>query len=193
VLNLNYYPAFGVTRFSTAWRAVTNPWAMVRSYAFVGLTTAVVVCGATGAFYAHRVKVLEEQLQQAHRSPQQLSPTAARAIVTYALLPDEQRVRGTTRGEIPEISLRLRSSAVALELPLSQAVASASYTAELKTFAGDRTLVTQNFLQPTQSDGGWTVEIVFPADLLKPDTYYTIHLHSPDRTDHFTFKAVAGQ
>jgi hypothetical protein len=37
------------------------------------------------------------------------------------------------------------------------------------------------------------VEIVLPADLLKPDTYYTVHLHSPDRTDHFTFRVVADQ
>jgi len=192
VLSLNYQPRFGVKRFSTAWHALTNPGA-VRSYALAGLTIALVVCGAAGAFYAHRVKVLEQQLQQAHGSPQQLLPTAARAIVSYALIPDEQRVRGPGRGDIPEISLRLQSSAVALELPLSRSAVSAGYSAELKTFAGDRTLVTQNFLQATRSDAGWTVEIVLPTDLLKPDSYYTVHLHSPDTTDHFTFKAVAGE
>jgi hypothetical protein len=168
-----------------------NSGAKTRSYALATLTIAVVVCVAATAFYAHKIKVLEQQLQQAHRSPQQLSPTAARAIVSYALIPDRQRVRGNAPADIPEISLRLHSSAVALELPLSQAVVSASYSAELKTFTGDRTLMTQSFLRPAQTDAGWTVEIVLPADLLKPATYYTVHLYSTDSADSFTFKAVA--
>jgi hypothetical protein len=192
VLSLNYYPRFSAAPFSTAWRAFTNASA-VRSYALAGLTTALIVCGAAGVFYAHRASVLEQQLRQAHRNPQQLSPTAARAIVSYTLVPDDLRVRGSMTGGIPEISLRLHSSAVALELPLSEAPASGGYSAELKTFAGNRTLVTQNSLKPTRSDTGWIVEIVFPADLLEPDSYYTVHLHSPDTTGHFTFKAVAGQ
>jgi hypothetical protein len=192
VLSLDYHPKFSTAPFSTAWGALTNTSA-VRSYVLAGLTTALIVCGAAGVFYAHRASVLEQQLRQAHRNPQQLSPAAARAIVSYTLVPDEQRVRGPMTGGIPEIPLRLRSSAVALELPLSGAPASDGYSAELKTFAGDRTLASQNFLKPSRSDAGWMVEIVFPADLLEPDSYYTVHLHSPDTTYHFTFKAVAGQ
>jgi hypothetical protein len=192
-LSLNYTPALFATRLSTTARKLANSGARVRPYAFAALTIALVVWGAAGAFYAHRAKVLEGQLQQTRRNPQQLSPTAARAIVSYALIPDEQRVRGTAPADIPEISLRLRSSAVALELPLSRVLESPSYSAELKTFSGDRTLMTQNSLQPTRTDVRWKVEIVVPADLLRPDTYYTVHLHSPEATDHFTFKAVAGQ
>jgi hypothetical protein len=193
VLSLNYDPTFRVALLSGAWRHLINSRTKFRSYAFAGLTLALLVWGVAGAFYAHRSMVLEQQLQKARRNPQQLSPTAARAIVSYALIPDEQRVRGTAPADIPEISLRLHSSAVALELPLSRGVTSASYSAELKTFTGARTMMTQNFLQPTRTDTGWTVEVVLPADLLKADTYYTVHLHSPGTTDHFTFKAVAGQ
>jgi hypothetical protein len=54
-------------------------------------------------------------------------------------------------------------------------------------------LMTQNFLQPTRIENGWIVEIVVPVDLLKVDTYYTVHLHSSDRTDRFTFKVVDRQ
>jgi hypothetical protein len=192
-LSLNYYPTSFVWRFSTAWREFMNSGAKRRSYAIAALTIALVVCAAAAAFYALKVKVLEQQLQQAHRRPQQLSPTAARAIVSYALIPDGQRVRGNAPAYIPEISLRLHSSAVALELPLSQVVPYASYSAELKTFTGDRTLMTQSFLRPAQTDAGWKVEIVLPADLLKPDTYYTVHLYSTDSADSFTFKAVTDQ
>jgi hypothetical protein len=50
--------------------------------------------------------------------------------------------------------------------------------------------MTQNFLQPTRAENGSIVEIVVPVDLLKADTYYTVHLHSSERTDRFTFKVV---
>ena len=91
---------------------------------------------------------------------------------------------------IPEISLNLGSAAISLELPTGQSTAAKSYTAELKTFTGNQTLMTQNILAPVRSDSGESVEIIVPADLLKADTYYTVHLNSSDRTDHFTFKVV---
>ena len=86
--------------------------------------------------------------------------------------------------------MSLRSAAISLELPLGQSTGTGSYTAELKAFTGDQTLMTQNVLKSVRSDGGETVEIIVPADLLKADTYYTVHLHLSDRTDHFTFKVV---
>jgi hypothetical protein len=149
--------------------------------------------GVAGAFYSHKVKELEQKLQLARRNQQQLSPTSARAIISYALIRDDQRVRGTETTGIPEISLHLHSPAISLELPLTSTTGSPSYSAELKTFTGDQTLMTQNFLQPTRIENGSIVEIVVPVDLLKIDTYYTVHLHSSDRTDRFTFKVVDRQ
>jgi len=146
--------------------------------------------GVAGAFYSHKVKELEQKLQLARRNQQQLSPTAARAIVSYALIRDDQRVRGSETIGIPEISLHLHSPAISLELPLTSIAGTPSYSAELKTFKGDQTLMTQNFLQPTRTENGSIVEIVVPVDLLKADTYYTVHLHSSGRTDRFTFKVV---
>jgi len=146
--------------------------------------------GVAGTFYAHKVKELEQKLQLARRNQQQLSPTAARAIVSYALVRDDQRVRGTETAGIPEISLHLHSPAISLELPLTSTTGASGYSADLKTFTGDQTLMTQNFLQPTRTENGSIVEIVVPVDLLKADTYYTVHLHSSDRTDRFTFKVV---
>jgi hypothetical protein len=107
------------------------------------------------------------------------------------LIRDDQRVRGSGTVPIPEISLSLRSAAIGLELPIGQSTGTETYTAELKAFTGDQTLMTQNVLRPVRSDGGETVEIIVPADLLKANNYYTVHLHSSDRTDHFTFKVVS--
>lgn len=193
MLSLNYHPKFQLTRLSTAWRDFPKSGRTIRSYAFAGLAMALIGWGVAGAFYTHKVKVLEQKLQQAHRDQQQLLPTAARAIISYTLTPDDQTVRGVETAGIPEISLRFHSPAVSLELPLSRTTEAPSYSAELKTFTGDRTLMTQNFLQPTRTKAGSVVEIVLPADLLKADTYYTVHLHSSDTTDHFTFKVVADQ
>ncbi len=193
ILSLNYQPNFQLTRPWAAWPDVRGYWRTIRAYALAGMAVALMGWGVAGAFYAHKVKVLEQQLQQDRRNQLQLLPTAARAIVSYTLTRDEERVRGIETAGVPEISLRLHSSAVSLELPLSQTVEADRYSADLKTFTGDRTLMTQNFLRPMRTDAGWVVEIVLPAGLLQADGYYTVHLHSSDRTDRFTFRVVADQ
>lgn len=192
-LSVNYHPKFQLARLLTAWRDFGNAGRTIPSYALAGLAMALIGCGLAGAFYAHKVKVLEQKLQQAHRDQQQLLPTAARAIISYTLTRDDQRVRSVEAAGIPEISLRLNLTAVSLQLPLSRTTETRSYSVDLKTFTGDRTLMTQDFLQPTRTNAGSVVEIVLPAELLKADTYYTVHLHSSDTIDHFTFKVVADQ
>jgi hypothetical protein len=190
ILSLSYHPQFQWTHPWTAWREFADFRITLRAYVLAGLAMALLGWGVAGAFYSHNVKDLEQKLQLARRNQQQLSPTAARAIISYALIRDDQRVRGTETAGIPEISLHLHSPAISLELPLIPTAKDSSYSAELKTFTGDQTLMTQNFLQPRRTDSGSVVEIVVPVDLLKTDTYYTVHLHSSDRTDRFTFKVV---
>jgi hypothetical protein len=190
ILSLNYRPPFQWTRPWGARRELASFRMTLRAYALAALAMALIGWGVTGAFYSHKVKELEQELQLARHNQQQLPPTAARAIISYALIRDDQRVRGTDTAGIPELSLRLHSQAISLELPLVPAAQSLGYSAELKTFKGDQTLMTQNFLRPTQTENGSVVEIVVPADLLKADIYYTVHLHSSDRTDRFTFKVV---
>ncbi|MBZ5489491.1 MAG: hypothetical protein LAO76_00995 [Acidobacteriia bacterium] len=190
ILSLNYHSAFQLTRPWMAWRELASFRITLREYVLAGLAIALIGWGLATAFYSHKVKELEQKLELARRSQQQLSPTAARAIISYALIRDDQRVRGTETAGIPEISLHLHSPAISLELPLTPTAKDSTYSAELKTFTGDQTLMTQNFLQPTRADNGSVVEIVVPVDLLKADTYYTVHLHSSDRTDRFTFKVV---
>jgi hypothetical protein len=192
MLSLKYHPRFQLTRPLMAWRDFRNSRPTIRSYAFAAVAMAIIGCVVASLFYAHKIKVLERELQQAHRNQQQLAPTAARAIISYTLTRDDQRVRGTETAGIPEISL-LHSPAVSLELPLPPTAEARSYNAEVKTFTGDQTLMTQNFLQAMRTDEGPVVAIVLSADLLKADTYYTVHLHSSDRIDHFTFKVVATQ
>jgi hypothetical protein len=190
ILSLNYHARFQWTRPLIAWREFASFRITLRAYVLTGLAMALIGWGVAGTFYAHKVKELEQKLQLARRNQQQLSPTAARAIVSYALIRDDQRVRGTETTGIPEISLHLHSPAISLELPLTSTTGASGYSAELKTFTGDQTLMTQNFLQPTRTENGSIVEIVVPVDLLKADTYYTVHLHSSGRTDRFTFKVV---
>jgi hypothetical protein len=191
-LSLKYKQSFPLVRLSSDWRDFRMSRWTIRSYALAAVAMVIIGWGVAGVFYAHRIKMLEQELKQAHRNQQQLAPTAARAIISYTLTRDDQRVRGAETAAIPEISL-LHSPAVSLELPLPPTAESSSYSAEVKTFAGDQTLVTQSFLQTTRTDTGQVVAIVLPADLLKADTYYTVHLHSSDRTDRFTFKVVANQ
>jgi hypothetical protein len=194
ILILNYQPKFQLARPSLAWQRIKASGKTVRAYALAALVTGVVGWAVAGAFYSHKIRVLEQQLQQAHGNPQQVLPTAARAILSYRLTSDDQTVRGGGTSGVPEISLQPHPSAISLELPLRKAAArTESYSAELKTFAGDRTLITQNFLPATTTDSGPVIELVVPADLLKVGTHYTVLLHSSDRTDHFTFKVVNGQ
>jgi hypothetical protein len=192
ILSLNYNARFQWTRPRIAWRDFRNSRPTILSYAFAAVAMAIIAWGGAEIFYAHKIKVLEQELQQAHRNQQQLAPTAARAILSYTLTRDDQRVRGIETAGIPEISL-LHSPAVSLELPLPPTAEASSYSAEVKTFTGDQTLMTHNFLQATGTGAGPVVTIVLPADLLKADTYYTVHLHSSDRTDRFTFKVVSNQ
>jgi hypothetical protein len=193
ILRLNYHAAFQWTHPWTAWREFADFRITFRAYVLAGLAAALIGWGVVGAFYLHKVKELEQKLQLARRNQQQLAPTAARAIISYALIRDDQRVRGTETTGIPEISLHLHSPAISLQLPLTPAAKDSRYNAELKTFTGDQTLMTQNFLQPTRTENGSMVEIVVPVDLLKVDTYYTVYLHSSERTDRFTFKVVDRQ
>lgn len=190
ILALAFRPRVRWTRPWLIWRELADGRPTIRTYALAGLAMALLGAAVTGAVYSYKMKVLEQRLQQAQRSQQQLAPTAARAIISYTLIRDDQRVRGSQTVPIPEISLSLRSAAISLELPLGQTTRTGSYTAELKAFTGEQTLMIQNVLRPARSDGGETVEIIVPADLLTANTYYTVHLHSSDRTDHFTFKVV---
>ncbi|MGH9566924.1 MAG: hypothetical protein ACRD4I_13125, partial [Candidatus Angelobacter sp.] len=190
ILAMTFQPWVRWTRPWLAWREFASGRPTIRAYAITGLAMALLGAGVTGAVYSYKLKVLEQKLQQAQRSQQQLLPTAARAIVSYRLVRDDQRVRSSGTAPIPEISLRLHSAAISLEIPLGQSTRAESYTAELKAFTGDQTLMTQNVLRPVRSDGGEAVEIIVPADLLKAHTYYTVLLNSFDRTDHFTFKVV---
>src|SRR5260370_15298996 len=162
----------------------------IAAYALAGFTMVLIGWGLATTFYGHRIKLLEQQLNKAHVNQSKLPPTAARAIMSYTLTSDAQRVRGPEMAGIPEIPLRLHSPAISLELPVSGTREAGGYSAELKTFSGDQTLLTISFLQARRTDAGSSVELLVPSDPLKADTYYTVHLHSLKSTDHFTFTLV---
>jgi len=192
ILSLNYEPRFMFTRTWVAWRARRILRRAVRWYAMAAVVAALIGWGSARFFYLHQIRSLEEELQKTQHD-HTLSPSAARAIVSYVLTRDDLRVRAMEGDGVPEISLRLHSPAISLELPLQAIPAAQSYTADLKTFAGDRTLMTQNFLQPVRTENGEAIEIVVPSDFLRAGDYYTVHLRSSDRTDLFSFKVTLGK
>ena len=191
ILTLKYRPRFKWAHPLASLREFGLPTRTTWANATAGVVAALIGWTAAAAFYSHRVEVLNRKLHEAQANHQQLLPISARAIVSYTLIPDDQRVRGEETSSIPEISLRLHTPAISLQLHLSQnQPTSSSYSAELKTFGEEQTLLTENYVRPTPTHGGSIVEIVVPTDLLKAGVYYTVYLHSGDRTGHFTFKVV---
>src|SRR5260370_5283310 len=191
ILTLDYHP-----RMQLGWpwdltRVPKAPGRAIAAYALAGFTMVLIGWGLATTFYGHRIKLLEQQLNKAHVNQSKLPPTAARAIMAYTHRSDAPRDRGSEMAGLPPISFRLHSPAISLELALPQTREAGGYTAELKTFSGDQTLPTIRFLQARRTDAGSGVELLVPSDLLKADTYYTVHLHSLKSTDHFTFRVVA--
>ena len=189
-VTLNYRPAFQVGKALAGWGLFPGG-RKIRFYALIVVAAVLVGWAAIGAFYAREAKVLEQELERSRRYQSQPSPAIARAVISYVLVRDDQRVRGAGKAGIPEISLRRYPPVVSLELPLNDTTAPDGYKVELKPFTGEQTLLTESSLKSTSTDAGPTLEIVFSSDLLKPNTYYTVFLYSRDRTDRFTFKAVA--
>lgn len=190
-LRVDYKPQFQWTRLLNVRFVQERTFKAIAPYALAGVTVGLAVWGVTSTVYVHRIGVLERQLKQAHTVQRQLPPSTAKALVFYRLIPDDQMVRGQEMAGIPEISLLLHSPAIGLELPLSQTDEGTVISAELKSFSGDQTLLTINFPRETRTNAGSHVEIVVSADLLRPDTYYTVQLHSPNKTNRFTFKVIA--
>lgn len=190
ILELRYRPRLQFVRPLSIWAAMKSSGRRLALDAFAGIALCLLTWAAARLVYHQRIELLERRLKNAqHDRP--LSPSAARAVISYVLTRDDERVRGIENGEMPEISLDLHPPAISLELPLRGIPGSTSYIADIKTFAGDRTLMTQNYLQPVRRDGADSIEIIVPTDLLRADAYYTVHLLSPNRTDRFSFKVTA--
>lgn len=192
-LSLDYAPRFQWDRPWTVANILEGPQRAIRWYALTGLAVALISWGAARLYYGHRIKTLENKLQQARGHQHPLPSATARAILSYMLTRDDLRVRSPEGPGIPEIPLRLHSAAIGLELPIPRTTGGQTYSAELGTFAGDKTLLTLNFLQATRTDSGSSVEIVVPSELLRANDYYTVHVRSTDTTYHFTFKVVASE
>jgi hypothetical protein len=77
-------------------------------------------------------------------------------------------------------------TAIKFDLLLPAFVESDSYFANLETFTGDRTLMSQKGLRAQHTANGRVVPIVVPAALLTAGTYYTVQLHSMNAKSHST-------
>lgn len=183
-LCLSYRPRLSFPRPGVFWRVLTKSRRPVLSYALAGITIAIIASAVTGAFYRNQIKELERQLREAHRN------TSPRAITSYTLIRDDQRVRNIEASAIPEIPLQAQAPAVNLDLPLLRNAKTQAVSVELKTFTGEVTLLTLNSIQARRTDTGLRIDVIVPTALFHAETYYMVRVQSSDATDNFTFKVV---
>lgn len=188
LLNITYEPKLWPSRFAKLRETFGSPERPLASYVLTGVAMSLLAWGISAVFYGHKVRLLEQELQKSHRT-QQMPSTMARAVVSYTLSRDDQRVRGLEEG-IPEVQLHSYSEAIGLRFAVPRTAEETNYTAELKTFTGNETLMTQSFLPRAHTGVDLIAEMVFSSELLKADTYYTVHLRSSDATYRFTFKVI---
>jgi hypothetical protein len=183
---ISFEPKLHWIRF---WRGfvVLNPRGMLQAFAFGVMGIALILAFIVVTVYSHRLKVLEQKAQQVQIRQTEATAAVSPTIMSYRLGLDERRVRGAGGDPIPEISVKLRPRVVELQLPLAEPGREESYTAELKTFIDNQLLLSEKLL-PQVRNG--VVKIIIPTDALVPDTYYTVYLHSSERTDRYTFKIV---
>jgi hypothetical protein len=184
-MNVNYRPKLQRVLSWSNWRG-SGSWGRLRPHILGAFAAVLVGCVATTALYLHKIRSMERALQQAHRSGSQGLPNTVASVVSYALTWDGQRVRSEERTSIPEISLGSGVTAIKFDLLLPVFVESDSYFADLETFTGDRTLMSQKFLRAQHTANGRVVPIVVPAALLTAGTYYTVQLHSMNTKGHST-------
>jgi hypothetical protein len=188
VLSLRYKPRFQVVSLKATWGKVKKARPNLWRYAFVGLAMAVLGWGVASISYIHEIRSLKEAFQTGQQD-RPLSSTAEKAIVSYIITPDDQRVRGTEEAGVPEILLR--PPAIILQLALQGIPRAQHYSVEIRDFAGDQMLMVQNSLKPVRAERGEIIEIVVPTNLLLSNAYYTVYLHSSGRLDRFSFKVIS--
>jgi hypothetical protein len=188
VLTVTYHRRFHLGRLLRA--PMLIPGRPVRYYALTGITAALITWAFATLYYGYKARTLEKHLAQAHHEQSSLPPVMARAVVSYRLVPDEERLRGIQKNGIPEISVLPDSAAVSLDLPVPAKTKAEAYTAELMTFDTGHVLVSATSLPAKYSDGEAVVEFVIPSASLADNFYYTVFLRSAERVDRFTFKAI---
>jgi hypothetical protein len=190
VITVTYHRRFHLGRLLHA--PMLIPGTAVRYYALTAISAALITWTFATIYYGYKARTLERRLAQVHREQVSLPPVMARAIVSYRLLPDEQRLRGIQKNGIPEISVLPDSAAISLNLPVPAKTKAELYSAELTTFDNGQLLVSANSLPARYSDREAVVEFVIPSSSLADNSYYTVVLRSAERVDRFTFKATVG-
>lgn len=196
LLTVNHRPKFDPVRVGIICAVRWKMWRPRWIFAIAGLMIAFIVWGVTTAYYKHKIALLQqtqERLASTHAS------IRASVVTHYVLLPDDQKVRSSEQNGIPTISLRSQPQVIVLDLELPTTTKPDRFSADLQTFSGNRTLMSQNFLQPTAGKKSPTLAIMVPAQLLAPDGYYTVQLYAlgpagrAELINRFTFKVMSTQ
>lgn len=199
LLTVNYRPKFDPVRTAMFWYIRWKAWRPRWAFAIAGLMIAFIVWGLTSAYYRHKIALLQQTNERTANTQGRQPLVQASAATHYLLLSDDQKVRSPEQNGIPTISLRSQPQVIVLDLELPTTTKSDRFSADLQTFSGNRTLMSQNFLQATGGKKGPTVAIMVPAQLLAPDGYYTVQLYvlgpvgRAELISRFTFKVTSTQ
>ena len=187
VITVAYRRRFTLSRLL---HAAIIPTTTVRYYALTAITAAIISWAFASLYYGYKARMHDKNIAQVHHENLSLPPVMARAVVSYRLIPDEERLRGIQKNGIPEISVLPDSAAISLQLPVRQKTKAQLYSAELMTFDSGQVLVSANSLPAKYTDGEAVVEFVIPSASLAANSYYTVFLRSAEQVDHFTFKVI---
>jgi hypothetical protein len=197
LLTVKYHPKFSSFRLPaivpTLHNSLHSRWSFALTTAFMAL----IIWGLTATFYKHKIaSLLRTNATPANVEGQQPAVQAS-APAHYLLVPDDQKVRTQEAAAITTVSLHSHPQIVVLVIQLPLGDKSEVFRADLQTFSGDRTLMSQNFLRAKNLGKEQSVQIIVPTEVFFGDGYYTIVLYSSgpngrsELINRFTFKVTS--
>lgn len=198
LLTVKYTPKFSPFQLPaivpTLYKASLSPW----PFALTTVVMALIIWGLTAAYYKHKITLLQRpNVTSPNNEKGQQPAIQASGPAHYLLVPDDQKVRTQEQSAIATVSLHFHPQIIVLDIQLPLRSKSDVYRADLQTFSGDRTLMSQNFLRVKNIGNEQSVQIIVPTEVFFSDGYYTVVLYSTGPAGHselinrFTFKVTS--
>jgi hypothetical protein len=197
LLTVKYRPKFSPFRLPAIASKLHESFGARWSFALTTVAMALIIWGLTATYYKHKIALLQRMNVTRANTEGQQPAIQASASAHYLLVPDDQEVRTQEQTAIATVSLHSHPQIIVLDIQLPLLGKSDVYRADLQTFSGDRTLMSQNFLRAKNIGNKQGLQIVVPAEVFFGDGYYTVVLYSTGPAGHselinrFTFKVTS--
>jgi hypothetical protein len=197
LLTVKYRPKFSPFRLPAIASKLHESFGSRWSFAVTTVVLALIIWGLTATYYKHKIALLERTNVTRANTEGQQPAIQASASAHYLLVPDDQKVRTQEQSAIATVSLHSHPQIIVLDIQLPLPSKSDVYRADLQTFSGDRTLMSQNFLRAKNIGNEQSVQIIVPTEVFFSDGYYTVVLYSNGPAGHselinrFTFKVTS--